>query len=204
MDMARPYIEAVKEELPDIDIVFDRFHIMKHVNEAVDTVRKRLSKSLDDKGRRSMKRSRFLMLRNQGSLSNREESRLNEILAQHEPLMIMHMMKEELRRLWTMRSVEEANSFLVNWCLDAIVIEAQHSGHWEPVVLAPLKNLAKFMLRHRSGILSYFKHFISNGKAEGINNKIKTLKRQTYGIRDTEYFQLRLYHLHRQKHRISG
>ena len=60
------------------------------------------------------------------------------------------------------------------------------------------------LARHMSGILNFFDHRISNGKIEGINNKIKTLKRQAYGYRDKEYFRLRLLHLHAQKYHLAG
>jgi len=71
-------------------------------------------------------------------------------------------------------------------------------------VLAPLKKLAQTLTRHFVGILNFFDHPITNGKIEGINNKIKTLKRQAYGYRDNEYFKLRLLHLHEQKTRLAG
>ncbi len=70
-------------------------------------------------------------------------------------------------------------------------------------ILLALKEKAS--INHKSeGLLSYFAHRISNGKAEGINNKIKTLKRQAYGYRDMEYFKLRLYHLHEQRYQLAG
>ena len=68
----------------------------------------------------------------------------------------------------------------------------------------PLKKLAFSLLAHAKGILNYFRYRITNGKMEGINNKIKTLKRQAYGYRDKDYFRLRLLHLHVQKVRVSG
>lgn len=204
MDMARPYIQAVKETLPDLPIVFDRFHIMKYVNEAVDTVRKKLNESLDKEEKRGLKRSRFLLLRNEGSLTLGEQQRLNYLLGHHEPLMIMHMMKEELRRLWQSTSRKHAEKFLLNWCLDALSTVSDYDRTWGPQLLKPLKKLAFFIARNREGILAYFDHRITNGRAEGVNNKIKTLKRSSYGFRDMEYFKLRLYHLHRQKRQLAG
>ena len=119
--------------------------------------------------------------------------------------MIAHMMKEELRYLWTMPSREAANKYLVDWCLDVVSIEFEFSAEWWQLqILKPLKDLSYFLLRNRQGILAYFDHFITNGKAEGLNNKIKTLKRMAYGYQDMEYFKLRLYHLHRQKHQLTG
>ncbi len=67
-----------------------------------------------------------------------------------------------------------------------------------------LARVAKTLTGYREGLLNYYKHFISSGFVEGINNKIKTLLRKSYGFRDAEYFQLRLYHLHKQKYSLSG
>ncbi|MBS0626924.1 MAG: transposase, partial [Verrucomicrobia bacterium] len=70
--------------------------------------------------------------------------------------------------------------------------------------IAPLVKAAQTFLKHGKGLLNYFLHKIDNGKAEGINNKIKVLKRQAYGFRDIEYFTLKLYNLHKQTHELVG
>jgi len=67
-----------------------------------------------------------------------------------------------------------------------------------------LVKVAKTFSGHRTAILNYFKHHITNAALEGTNNKIKTLKRQAYGFRDMEYFKLRLYHLHTQRYSLTG
>jgi len=67
-----------------------------------------------------------------------------------------------------------------------------------------LAKVARTLAGYKTGILNYFKHFITNGVVEGINNKIKTLKRQAYGFRDMAYFKLRLYHLHTQRYSLAG
>jgi hypothetical protein len=68
----------------------------------------------------------------------------------------------------------------------------------------PLAKVAKTLGAYKTGLLNYFKHFIINGVVEGINNKIKTLKRQAYSFRDMLYFKLRLYHLHTQRYSLSA
>lgn len=87
----------------------------------------------------------------------------------------------------------EAERFLHSWGKDAL-----NSG------ISHLIKLGKSILSHRTGILNYFDYPITCGKVEGINNKIKTLKRQVYGFRDMAYFTLRLYHLHEQNYSLSG
>ena len=102
-------------------------------------------------------------------------------------------MKEQLREFWEKDSIEEAITFLDAWCTDA-----------ENSAIKPLKRIAKTLMHHSHGLLNYYFHRISCGLVEGINNKIKTLKRQAYGFRDMAYFKLRLYHLHSQAYSLTG
>jgi len=202
--MSKSYRAAFEEYLPEVDIVFDRFHVMQIVNKAVDKVRKYQQKALDNQGIKTLKGGRFLPLCNYESLSPVKQERLKSILNANEPLFIMHSMKEQLRLLWHQPNEEKARAFLVDWIIEAVSISNEYAPMYGRPALAPLKSLAFTLMRHYRGILNYFKHFITNGKAEGINNKIKTLKRQAYGYRDMEYFKLRLHHLHRQKHQLVG
>ena len=201
--MAAPFIKAINENLPEIDIVFDRFHLMQRINKAMDEVRKGVYRSMSKSDRTNIKGARFLLLKTESKLDPECVETLQRILAENEALMVMHMMKEELRKLWDCSTRSEAAEFLSFWCCIAMNIDG---SSWTDSndLLQPLKQLGLSMLQHWDGILTYFEHPISNGKAEGINNKIKTLKRQAYGYRDLGYFKLRLYHLHRQKHRFCG
>jgi|SRR5277367_1053613 len=204
MDMSLSYRQAFKEFLPMVDIVFDRFHVMQLVNRAVDQVRKSQSAALDKEGKRTLKGGRFLPLWNYQNLDPQSKERLDKILEANKPLFIVHSMKEQLRLLWYMKSEKEAAKYLGKWITDAIEICHDYCRETGRRTLYPLRQLALTFAKNLKGILNYFKHFITNGKAEGLNNKIKTLKRQAYGYRDIEYFKLRLYHLHAQKHRLVG
>ena len=204
MDMSKSYRAAFEEYLPEIDIVFDRFHLMQIVNKAVDSVRKIQQKKLEKEGVKTMKGGRFLPLYNYENLDPLKQERLEALLQANKPLFIVHSMKEQLRLLWHQGNEEKAKAFLVDWIFEAISIAGELTPLYGKSSLRPLKRLAFTLIRHYRGILNYFRHFITNGKAEGINNKIKTLKRQAYGYRDMEYFKLRLHHLHRQKHRLVG
>jgi transposase len=185
MDMSQSYIKAVEEELPEVDIVFDRFHIQALANKAMDEVRRDLAREMDDKGKKCLKGCRYLFLRNFPDLNDSKKEKLQTIFDMNEPLFFMHKMKEFLRYFWLLKSEETGRNFLNLWC-DA----AKISG------LEPLKRLGKTLEGYREQILNYFTHRITNASVEGTNNKIKTLKRQAYGYRDIEYFKLRLYHLH--------
>ena len=141
----------------------------------------------------ALKGERFLFLKNYDSLDINGMERLNSLLEANEPLFIAYTMKEQLRSFWMQDNREDAEVFLKKWCTDALIQEAK-----------PLKKVAKALYKRTDELLNYFTHRITNGKAEGINNKIKTLKRQAYGFRDMQYFKLRLYHLHEQRHQLTG
>lgn len=140
-----------------------------------------------------LKGNRFLLLRNYENLEPEFKNRLEAILEVNEPLFKAHALKEQFRLFWRQDSVQKAWVFLDQWILDA-----QATG------IRKLRKMADTLNEHRIGLLNYFKHRISNAAAEGINNKIKTMKRQAYGFRDISYFKLRLYHLHEQRYAFVG
>ncbi len=192
MDMSSSYFSAVREFLPHVDIVFDRYHIMALMNHALDEIRRSQQRELDDLGQKTLKGNRFLLLKNYDSLEPGRKARLDALLEANQPLFIAHSMKEQLRLFWE-EDVQTAKGFLDVWLKDAM-----SSG------IRELAKVAKTLAGYRTGLLNYFKYFITNGIVEGINNKIKTLKRQAYGFRDMVYFKLRLYHLHAQGYSLSG
>lgn len=193
MDLSKSYTAAVKKILPEIDIVFDRFHVVALANKALDDVRKQQYKKLPEESRQLLKGQRFLLLKNYSSLSTDNATRVNALLEANIPLFQAHAMKEQLRLFWELDSADQGAKFLLRW-----IDDARLTG------IHPLVKLARTLERHLYGLLTYFKHRITNGFAEGINNKIKTLKRQAYGYRDLKYFKLRLYHLHAQKYELAG
>ncbi len=193
MDMSASYFWAVKKTLPKVDIVFDRFHVMGLMNKAIDTFRRQYQKMLNKTDRKVLKGARFLLLSNYENLDSDRKSRLDELLRLNEPLSKMHLMKEQLRLFWDMKTRQKAEKFLNSWGY-----EAMNAG------IPALAKVAKTIMSYRSGLLTYFDHKITNAPVEGLVNKIKTLKRQTYGFRDMEYFKLRLYHLHQQRYSLSG
>jgi len=193
MDMSSGYFSAVCQCLPRVDIVFDRFHIIALMNQALDEIRRQQQRELDELGQKTLKGSRFLLLRNYKSLESGRKARLDALLEANQPLFVAHSMKEQLQLFWEETNPESARDFLDIWLKDAM-----NSG------IRELARVAKTLAGYRTGILNYFKHFITNGVVEGINNKIKTLKRQAYGFRDMVYFKLRLYHLHSQGYSLTG
>ncbi|ABC77042.1 ISL3 family transposase [Syntrophus aciditrophicus] len=193
MDMGISFFSAVREALPNIDVVFDRYHIMALMNQGIENLRRNHQKELDDIGKQTLKGNRFLLLRNYDSLKPDHKERLDALMQANQPLFVMHSMKEQLRLFWEIPEYAQAVTFLDTWCKDAML-----SG------IKELVKVAKTLSGYRTAILNYFKHHITNAALEGTNNKIKTLKRQAYGFRDMEYFKLRLYHLHTQRYSLTG
>ena len=143
--------------------------------------------------RQALKGNRFVLLRGFERLNEKGQIRLAEMMALNQPLYELYLLKECLRRFWRMPTEGQAKDFL-----DAWIILAKATTSWH------FNRLAETLQEHRHGLLAYFRHPISTGPLEGINNKIKVLKRQAYGFRDMEYFKLRLYHLHCQGYSLTG
>jgi transposase len=100
MDMSSAYFAAVRETMPHVDIVFDRFHIMALMNQAIDELRRDYQRELDVLGQQTLKGSRFLLLRNYDSLAPERKARLDALLQVNGPLFVIHSMKEQLRLFW--------------------------------------------------------------------------------------------------------
>ena len=193
-DLSEAFISAVKEHLPDAVQIFDHFHIVKLMNEKLDKVRRdTYNQETDENKRRLIKGQRWLLLANGDSLSPKAEERLYKALDINRPLATAYYLKESLRRVWWQDNKQEAAFVLGDW-----IEQARQSG------LKPIASIADTLSRHRSGILAWYDYRISNGKLEGINNKIKTMKRQAYGFRDMTFFKLKLLSLHDSTYPFSG
>jgi len=193
IDMSAAYASSVRMHLPNVAIVFDRFHVTKLLNSTIDKIRRAEYAKCQDKGLNVLKGQRFLLLRNFVDLDDSQKSSLKHLLEVNQALSIAHTMKEQFRLFWVCDSKHSATRFLCWW-----IVQAMESG------VGLLAQTARTLLHYSEGLLSYFEHRIDNGKAEGINNKIKVLKRQAYGFHDQEYFKLRLYNLHRKQCQLVG
>ena len=193
MDMAKAYWGKVLDYLPGVDIVFDRFHVVKLMNEKIDNLRREYQRDCENVERKVIKGKRFLLLKNPENLTGDQREQLDKLLELNTPLSKAYILKEELRRLWDEPDMESGERFLVSWCQKA-----------ESTGIAQMKQMAKTLRMHRWGILNYFKHGITSGPLEGINNKIKVMLRKHYGIRDPQYLELKLLNLKRTKHALTG
>jgi transposase len=193
METSAAYWAAVAENLPDAAVVFDRFHIVKRVNEKLDDLRREMVREATGLMKKTVKGIRYLLLMRRENVREEQLPQLEEALKTNEPLNLGYVLKEALGLLWEQRSFEAMAEFLKEWCQ-----WAADSG------VRQMQQLAKTLSLHARGILNWWEHRISNGRMEGINNKIKTMLRQTYGLRDERYFMLKLYSLHDSRLTLLG
>lgn len=192
MDMWPAYISSVTNNCPGADIVFDHFHIVKMLNKKLDEIRRDLYRDEKEYNKRDvLKGTRWLLLKNNDNLTDRAKERLEDALEVNKPLASAYYLKEELKLLWAQVSLDKALDFLESW-----VAKARETG------LFKLREFANTLMAHRSGIINWYKHYISTGPLEGLNNKIKVLKRKAYGYRDMEFFKLKIYALHRSRYEL--
>lgn len=195
-DMSKAYIAAVRKNLPKAVHVFDHFHVIKLFNDKLTAFRRELFRQLTDEGQRLiLKGTRWLLLKNPENLdpSRNEKQRLEDALALNTPLTIAYYLKEDLRQIWQQTSKANARKVLEDW-----IRRADVSG------VSMLQKFARTLEEHRDGILAFYDYRISTGPLEGINNKIKTMKRQAYGFRDREFFKLKILGLHQTKYALVG
>ena len=195
MDMWPAYIKAASLHFGRDVIVFDRYHIMAGYNKMFDVIRTSEASLAQKEDKAAFKGVRYLLLKGSEKIADDwdAQEKLQKLLALNETISTAYILKEELRLFWKCRSMEEAQTFISNW-----LSEAWNTGNEQ------LIKFANKLVRRMYGLLNYFKHRVSTGKVEGINNKIKILKRQAYGYRDTEYFKLRIYFLHESRYALTG
>lgn len=195
IDMSTAYIAAVERNLPSAKIVFDQFHVVQLVNRTLSDLRRATQRTADAAGRKTVKGLRFILLKHEEKLDegHRERERLLEALELNKALAAGYYLKEEFRLLRLMPNKTAGRKFLTGWTR-----RARQSG------VALLKKLANTISRHAEGVLAWFDHPISTGPLEGMNNKIKTMKRQAYGYRDTEFFRLKILAIHESKYALVG
>ena len=181
MDMWQPYLQSVKQHLPRAAIVFDKFHVMKHVNTAVDETRRQEFFRQGAAMRATMRGKRWLLLTRWRNLSPTKRGLLNEALALNRRLFKAYFLKEQLERLWDYTYQAAALRFFQNWV---------RSLRWQR--LPAFRKLSATLERHLEGILSYCHHKIPFGVIEAINGNIRAMIRRGRGYRDHEYLILKV------------
>jgi len=185
MDMNAGYIEEVRARCPQAEIVYDLFHVVaKYGREVMDRVRVDEANRLrqDRSARHLVKGSRWLLLRNRENVTRAEDQvRLAELLTANRALFIVYVLKDDLKALWDYRHAGYALRFWQQWYRRAMRSRIE-----------PLKAFARRLKPYLPGILAHCHWPLGTNLIEGINNKIKVIKRMAYGFRDDAYFFLKI------------
>jgi transposase len=180
VDMWEPFKQSISEWLSNCRIIYDKFHIMKHANAAVDEIRRSEFFRKDGPARELVKGKRWLLLTRWVHLTARKKQQLNELFALNRRVMKAYLLKESLDRLWSYRYEGAMMRYLASW-IDQL--------RWQR--LKPMEKLADMLLRHLEGILNYCRTKAPLGVVEAINGNIKALLRRGRGYRNLAYLLLK-------------
>ena len=185
MDMWKPFINATQLVLPQADVVFDKFHIMRLLQDGIDTVRRQEHRLLYSQGDTTLAGSKYLWLKSPANQSPKQWKSFKALLALNLKAGRAWILVETFRGFWDCEDSQEAQSFFKDW-----FSRAKRSK------LEPIKAAADTIKRHLYGILTYFKHRITNAAAEGLNSIIQTLRCAARGFRNfANYRATILFHL---------
>jgi len=180
VDMWEPFLQSLREHLPTAAIVFDKFHVMKHVNAAVDETRRQEFFRQKGQLRAVMRGKRWLLLTRWHNLTRAKKTELQQALAMNRRIFKAYYLKEQVDQLWSYTYEGAAARFFVQWLL---------SLRWQR--LPAFKKLARTLYDHFDGILAYCKHKVPFGVVEAINGNLRALIRRGRGYRDHEYLILK-------------
>lgn len=182
LDMWEPFINRVEHHCPQAKIVFDLFHLVKGFGEVIDEVRREeVRNAATEEQRKCVKGSRYLLLKNRSNLKPTQRVRLRELLAVNERLSAVYQLKDQLKMLYRYKRCGWAKKAIDQWCELAAEV-----GH--PLMRRFIGRLRFF----EYGILNHCDYPIGTSPLEGVNNKIKVIKRKAYGFHDPQYFALKV------------
>ena len=182
MDMWDPYIKAVREKAPHVHIVFDLFHMVKEFNKVIDHVRLDEYRKASDSDKQVIQGSKYLLLKNRINIHKPQQiEQLEQLLALNKTISEVMILKDKLKMIWTCTSRIEAEYLINEWCDLADTISNPH-----------VEKFTKRIHRYSYGILNHCDHQIHTSILEGVNNKIKLIKRKAYGFHDQLYFSFKV------------
>ncbi len=180
IDMWKPYIKSISENT-NAEIVFDKFHVIKKINEAVDKIRKQEFAKADEDEKRRMKKKRFLILKRGEKLNEDEKQSLQDIMNKNVNLYIAYLLKEQVSEVFEETDLERGISRLERWIENV-----------RKIGMEAFTKVLEMMESHWDGITNYFKHHLTNAASEGFNRKINVIRRRACGYKDLHYFQLKI------------
>jgi len=185
-DMWQPYLNVIADQVRQAVHVLDRFHIMKKMNEAIDEVRRRETRQLEDDGYEPvLKHSRWCLLKRPENLTEKQTVKLAELLKYNLKSVRSYLLREDFQRFWEYVSPGWAGKFLDQWCTRTLRSR-----------LEPMQKIVFSLREHRDLILNWFlaRGTVSSGTVEGLNNKCKLTMRKAYGFRMYETIKIALFH----------
>lgn len=185
-DMWRQYMNVIAAWASHVVQVFDRFHVMKKLNEKIDKVRAEEARRLKEQGQGEiLKYSRWCLLKNPDNLTDRQAIKLKELVRLNLRTVRAYLMREDFQRFWEYVSPSWAGRFMDQWCVRAMRSK-----------IDPMKEMASTLRRHREILLNSFRARgeISNGSVEGMNNKAKLAIKKAYGFKSYKTLETALYH----------
>ena len=183
MDMWKPFRNATLARAPQAAILFDKFHIIRHLGDALDDVRKAEYSRLSGQDRSYIKGQKYTLLSRRENLTLKGRQALKKVLTANQRLNTAYLLRESFGQLWDYEREGWARRFFENW---------RASLKWQR--LKPYEKFAEMIDRHWDGIAAYCKpeNKVSLGFVEGLNNKIRVIQRRAYGLRDEEYLRLKV------------
>ena len=182
LDMWEPYTLAVKAKLPHACIVVDRFHVMKNLNHCLTVARREIQRTASHEVKEHLKGSRWVLVKNQKDLNEKQRAKLESLYQASPELKVCHQLKEQFRTIFeTVPDRKKARAALLRWMKQ---VEKQDVTALQSF-LVTLHNWFEL-------ILNYFIERWTNAFAEGVNNKIKLIKRRAFGFTNFDHFRLRI------------
>jgi len=183
MDMWKAFEKSTRQNVPQAAILYDKFHVIRHLGEALDKVRKMEYARLSGNDRSYIKGQKYTLLSNRENLTLEGRKALVKLLKANKRLNAAYLLKETFGQLWNYQTEGWARRFFDNW---------KDSLKWQR--LKPYEKFAEMVERHWDGIAAYSRpeNKVSLGFVEGLNNKIRVIQRRAYGLRDEEYLRLKI------------
>ena len=181
VDMWEPFIQTIQTQVPDADIVHDKFHVSKYLGEAVDKVRRQEHKELLAQGDETLKGTRQLWLYNPQNFSPEQAEEFSALKDLHLKVARAWAAKELFSQFWEYQEEGWARRFFKDWF-----------GWVSRSRLKPVVDVAQMLKRHLDNLLTYLKHHITNAVTEGLNSKIQSLKSAARGFRNFRNYRIRI------------
>ncbi len=172
MDMSEAFKNSVEKNAPQAELVYDRFHVVKLMLEAVDEIRREECRELEEEPRKALKGTRFVFLKNPARYNAKDRAAVEWIKKINRRLARVYELRVDFEEAWRQKTDKDAESFLMRWTRSALMSRRE-----------PLMRFARTVRKRMAGIVNYFKHLgLSNAALEGTNNKIKLLIHRSYGF----------------------